>query len=338
MSNRFLAMLVGTACATSMAHAATTVCVTDVAGLQAALSAAEGSTATTVIEVARGTYHLGGNQLVFNSAAAGQGQLDITGGYNSDCSTIIKNPALTIIDGDSLSGVLSLTSTAGISVRYLTLQNGLEAQNAGLDITVSGGGIIIDYNIFKNNHATDERSALAASISGSGNMHIDGNLVVDNTASSNVGGGEVDNLGTGSTYITNNTIANNTITGTLLNGYGGLFVYGSTTPNVSNNIFWGNTNLDFASYSNPVLVDNDYGTIGGNQSSNTGALNVDPQFSGLTDFHLLPTSPLLGLGTLTPAGGLPTIDVEGLPRSYAGLIDMGAYERGDEIFLNDFDH
>jgi hypothetical protein len=337
MVKRTLAMLGGALGVASLANAATTVCVTDVAGLQAALSAAEGNTTTTVIEVARGTYNLSGAALTFTSSAAGQGQLDITGGYSADCSTIIENPALTIIDGDSLSGVLSLTSTAGISVRYLTIQNGLKAQNAGLDVTVSGGGIIIDYNIFRNNRATDERSALAASIGGSGNMHIDGNLIVDNTANSNVGGGEVDNLGTGSTYITNNTIANNTITGTLFNGYGGLFVYGSTSPNVSNNIFWGNTNLDFDSTSNPVLVDNDYGTIGGNQSSNTGALNVDPQFSSSSNFHLLPSSPLLGAGTLSPAGGLPTIDVEGHPRSYNGFVDMGAYERGDVIFANNFD-
>ena len=41
---------------------------------------------------------------------------------------------------------------------------------------------------------------------------------------------------------------------------------------------------------------------------------------------------------MTPPGGLPTIDIEGHPRSYLGLVDMGAYERGDKLFDNDFDH
>jgi len=67
-------------------------------------------------------------------------------------------------------------------------------------------------------------------------------------------------------------------------------------------------------------------------------LSVDPQFSGPGDFHLQPTSPLLGAGTLTPPGNLPTIDIEGLARSYNGFVDMGAYERGNEIFENGFNN
>src|SRR5690242_6499776 len=88
-----------TVCAATSAHA---VCVTDVTGFQAALTAAEGSTTTTIIEVARGTYHLSGSALTFNSGSFSQGQLDITGGYSPDCSTVIENPALTIIDAGGL--------------------------------------------------------------------------------------------------------------------------------------------------------------------------------------------------------------------------------------------
>jgi len=337
MINRFLAMFVGGAYAVASAQAT---CVTDVASFRAALSAAQGSTTTTIIEVARGSYHLSGSALTFTSSTAGQGQLDITGGYSADCSTIIKNPALTIIDGDSLSGVLNLTSTAGISVRYLTIQNGLKADKAGLDLTISGGGIIIDYNIIRDNRATDQSGGLDTVITGSGDMHIDGNLIVGNSAANNVAGAILNNDGTGTTYVTNNTIADNTITGPTPGAYGGLLVAGNVgqgTPNVSNNIFWGNTNTDFSSPYFPVLVDNDYGSIGGNHTSNTGWQSIDPQFSGLTDFHLLATSPVLGQGTLTPAGNLPTIDIEGNPRSYNGAVDFGAYERGDYVFKDGFD-
>src|SRR5450432_4381510 len=85
--------------ATSLASATTTFCVNDVAGFRAALNFALGNSSTTLIKVARGTYHLAGSPLRFNSTAGGQGQFDITGGYNADCSTQLLNPALTIIDG-----------------------------------------------------------------------------------------------------------------------------------------------------------------------------------------------------------------------------------------------
>ena len=194
-----------------------------------------------------------------------------------------------------------------------------------------GGGIIIDYNIIRNNRASDERAGLFAGTSGPGDIHMDGNLITGNSANTNACGAEIDG-GSGNTYVTNNTIANNSITGPLLNGYGGLVVFGNVF--VSNNISWGNTHTDIGAFSGSALVDNDYGTLTGTPTSNTGPQSIDPQFSGATDFHLLPTSPLLGAGTLTPPGNLPTIDIEGHPRSYNGLVDMGAYERGDKIFAD----
>jgi hypothetical protein len=331
--------LIGLGC--GLANAVTTVCVNagDASDLQTQLTNAVGSTVKTAIQVPRGTYHLDGNQLLFNSTAATQGQLDIGGGFNRDCSAQIKNPALTIIDGQGMSGVLNVRSTAAISVRYLTIENGSASDAAGLVVDISGGDIIVDYNIIQNNHASDENAGLQAIIaSGSGDVHIDGNLIAGNSANTNVGGGEIDNDGTGSTYVTNNTIANNSITGPLSNGYGGLFVYGSTSA--SNNIFWGNTDLDFNAFDS-VMVNNDYGTLGGTPSSNTGSQSVDPQFVGSGNFQLAATSPLLARGTTSPAGNLPTIDILGHDREYdatTATVDMGAYERGDEIFKNDYDH
>ncbi len=319
------------------AFAVNVVCVNagDAADFQTQLNDAVASGAATTLEIPRGTYHLAGNQLVFSATSMSQGQLDITGGYNNNCSTIIKNPALTVIDGDAMSGVLSLTSTGGVSVRYLTIQDGLKNAYTGLEVISTTGSVFIDYNIIRNNRSTEETAGLLLLLYGSGNAHVDGNLIVGNSAYTNVSGGDVEKQGSGDIYITNNTVVNNTITGSLGNGYGGLYASGNTF--VSNNIFWGNTSQDFFAF-DADLVDNDYGTLGGPPNSNIGSQSVDPQFSSTTDFHLLATSSLLGAGTLTPAGNLPTIDIEGHPRSYNGLVDMGAYERGDQIFNAGFDN
>ena len=115
-------------------------------------------------------------------------------------------------------------------------------------------------------------------------------------------------------------------------------VAGSNPVYLSNNILWDNTTDDVYIVSPTIFVDNDYAaTVGLPASGSFGNVNVDPQFSSTTDFHLLPTSPLLGQGNLTPSGNLPTIDIEGNPRSYNGFVDIGAYERGDLIYVNGFD-
>jgi hypothetical protein len=336
----FCATLIGLGC--GLANAVTTVCVNagDAADFQTQLNNAVTSGAATTLEVPRGTYHLGGNQLVFTATAVSQGQLDISGGFSSDCSTHIDNPALTIIDGDNLSGVLSIMSTGGVSVRYLTIQNGLKADRAGLNVVISGGGLIIDYNIIRNNRATDETAGLDATITNPAatDMHIAGNLIAGNSANTNVSGAAIENDGAGDSYITNNTVANNVISGPLANGFGGLVAFGNTFA--SNNVFWGNTSLDINA-DGAALVDNDYGTLGGTPSSNSGSQSVDPQFVGNGNFQLASTSPLLAQGTISPAGGLPTIDILGHDREYdatTATVDMGAYERGDEIFGNSYDN
>lgn len=116
-------------------------------------------------------------------------------------------------------------------------------------------------------------------------------------------------------------------------------VSSATSPppdTMSNNIFWNNSGYDLDTAA--VLVDND---VSSEQSTidptSSGNVDVDPQFSSSTDFHLAPTSPLLNQGTLTPTGGLPTIDIEGNPREYLNKVDMGAYQHGNEIFADGFE-
>ena len=321
-----------------LALADTTVCVHTPAEFQTALTGAQASSAFTLIEVARGTYNLGGTELTFNTS--GTGQLDISGGFSADCSTQILNPALTLIDGQYLSPVMTMSSFGGVSIRYLTFQHGSssDAYGGGLFVDLDGaGGLILNYDIFRDNVGEEDVGVYALMDNGStGDLRANGNLFIDNTAVNYNPAGEIQVFGTGNLYMVNNTVAHNVITGTGAIS-GSMYVGGGATATLSNNIFWGNDVADL-NIGLVVLVDNDVGVLQGTPASgSSGSMNVDPQFSGTTDYHLLPASPLLGAGTLTPAGSLPTIDIEGNPRSYNGLVDMGAYERGDLIYVNGFD-
>src|SRR5450755_2208680 len=103
------------AAATAQAH---TFCVSDAAALQTALDATSDSGANdnenNTIQVVVGTHYTSNNN---NSEFSYSNQttarvLDINGGYNSDCSAITENPALTILDGGGATRVFESESAS----------------------------------------------------------------------------------------------------------------------------------------------------------------------------------------------------------------------------------
>jgi hypothetical protein len=333
------------AAATAQAH---TFCVSDAAALQTALDATSDGGANdnenNTIQIVIGTHYTAdnGNAEFFHSNLTTARVLDINGGYNSDCSSITENPALTILDGGNATRVFASVSVSGdISLRFLTFQNGNTDQaGAGVMMNPNGGDqgpIIFDQNIVRKNHSTSYDGGFFISTGGSSAIQFENNLVVGNSADTDLGAGEIFNNG-GGVNIINSTFTQNTVTNTPAGTTGGLHVStsSSTSGTLSNNIIWGNSGYGLKAES--VLVDNDYGSdFFSPDPTSIGNVSIDPQFSSATDFHLLPTSPLLDMGTLSPAGGLPTIDIEGHSRtSLNNKVDMGAYERGDEIFKDGY--
>jgi len=316
---------------------ASAVCVTDVASFQAALNAANGSTTAVTIKVARGTYDLSAGRLSFESYLSNQAQVSVSGGYDHDCTGQIKNPALTILDGGGHSALLRLQSPAGLSVRYLTLQNGSSTDEGTALQVYSSATIIVDYNIIRNNSTSTYNMIVGGINFATGNIHVDGNLLVGNTASGANAAGSVYTTGSGNTYVTNNTVVGNSgdpaSCARLQIGISGP---GTGTAYASNNIFWHNT-LCGVYVSGVVLTNNDYGALGGTADpTSSGNVNVSPGFNPGA-YSLAADSPLLGKAELAPPGGLPTIDIEGNPRSYDKLVDFGAYERGNFVFADGFD-
>ena len=333
--------------ATTSVHA-NTFCADTPTALRQALAAASddgvNNHENNTIKIVRGTYATEGAEFYFNSTDPHT--LDINGGYNQDCTTLIENPALTILDGSSASRAFESESTQGdVSLRFLTFQNGFAPDNAlggGLlmnESTADAGPVIVDQNIFRNNHAIFEGGGFVIITNGTGTIQFENNLVVGNSADYEYGGGALaDNGGAGATII-NNTITQNTVTNLPLSNIGGLYIRSADAlkDTMSNSIVYGNTGYDLQAVA--VLVANDCGAnVDMANFSSVDNVVVDPKFVGAGDYHLSGDSPLLGLGDLTPVGGLPSIDIVGLPRQFNGLVDMGAYEHGNEIFKDGFNN
>jgi hypothetical protein len=254
-------------------------------------------------------------------------------------------PGVSVLDGGNLTQVLSIQSKGDITIRHLTIQNALYNGSAGGGAAIAMNGAapatlaIFDSNVVRNN--VDGFASGGLTVFGLGTVHIENNLFTGN--SSPAAAAFSTSMNDGSTiYITNNTISANTNTGSnnMITAIGG----GGAIGHVSNTVSYGNHGTgayDFYLYGFEQVdfVHDAYTSITGATApgSSGNLIGIDPQFVAADNFHLRSTSPLLRAGTLTPAGGLPVVDLEGNPRSVAGFVDIGAYEDTDVIFANGFD-
>ncbi|MEO7326711.1 MAG: hypothetical protein ABIW82_17965 [Dokdonella sp.] len=331
------ACLSGLLLASTSASAATW-CVHTAADFRAKLALAESNGESDIIQLVRGTYAVAGDEFTFTSTEAFD--LVINGDFDPTCTKTGHDPHATILDGGGLTQVLRTDSSGGVTVRYVTVQNGFRSGSDGGGMQMNGtGAATLALNIFRNN--ASDFSVGAGYVGVGGDVRISGNLIVGNHAPG-VGGFYVFLGASALADLTNNTIVGNSVTnpasGTIM-----FFNYSvGTLPAVfaSNNIFWGNTTHSDLEFLDGLaqLHNNDYSSIMGSPDSGSAAnQSIDPMFAAAHDFHLKPASPLLGAGTVSPHGGLNNNDIEGHDRTFNGLVDMGAYERGDKIFDDGFE-
>lgn len=321
---------------TATTGTAATFCVNTAQALRDALTTAQSNGADDTIKIVRGTYGTAGNRFMYQSTEAHS--LTVIGGYNGDCSARIRNPALTTLDGGGQTPLFYGMSSQGlIALRFLTFQNGFMggSSGGGLQINFAGqnGDVSLVNNIIRNNQS--DYAVAAGVIGGGGTIRVENNLIIGNRAPATAGF-YLQTTNAATIYFTNNTVAQNVNTGTNTSPI--VYVSDDGSGHFSNNLFWSNTaSSDLDWFGSVQLIDNDYSAIDGTPAAGSGGnLSVDPQFASASDFHLRSTSPLINAGTQTPVGGLPDYDLEGHDRDAFGGVDMGAYERGDEIFASDF--
>lgn len=153
------------------------------------------------------------------------------------------------------------------------------------------------------------------------------NCTLLNNSATNIGGAIYNEDG-GDFAMTNCTLAGNQAT-----FCGGVYNINSDAT-ITNSILWSNVNGEIIT-SGTSTVSATYSCVQngtGQPWFGIGSIDVDPQFTSLSDVYLAPTSPCIDAGTNTPPSGLPPYDLHGNPRPMDGnddgsqIADMGAYE------------
>jgi parallel beta-helix repeat protein len=298
-------------------------CVSDAAGLQAALTAAQSNDQDNTIKVVQGSYT---RNFTYSSGKS----ITLQGGYTAGCASRVVNPANTVLDAGGTGRVLYLFvgGTNNISVEGFTIQNGLSGGVYAESSSASTGGtVILTNNIITGNTASDYGGGGVYAYSSGGAVIITNNTITGNTAG-NYGAGGVYALGAnfGTVTLTNNTITGNTAGN---DSGGGTQIIGNIIY-CYNNIIWGNTAPTGGDvYLNASGVaegyNNDYANMAGSWTSSDGNISTDPLFVGGGDYHLSPNSPCIDRG-LNSAPGIPATDFEGDPRVIGSAPDMGADE------------
>lgn len=327
---------------------AVTLCVTDAATLQKALTDLSdsgmysGLNPSSTIYVVKGKYKTTdlptvNAHFVYTSTVAQS--LYIAGSYQGACpSPVFKADAtLSVLDGDNATPVLELHSAIGnVQVSFLTIQNGKTGGNpAGLSINAhigDNGGVTVNDNIIQNNDSAGLDGGLFIASGGTNLLQLQSNLILNNNADNGYGAGEVVGNG-GQAGVYANTVYGNT--SSLAGSVGGLSCSTTNHGSVIDNIFWNNTNFGlnlatpgiYVSYNdvdnlkNPLLAE-----------SITGDVSVAPQFVNTAgDFHLKRNSPLLAMSPLSEG----SLDLDGNSYPQHGKVDLGAYE--ETIFIDGVD-
>ncbi|MDZ3822454.1 MAG: hypothetical protein U0S76_02515 [Pseudoxanthomonas sp.] len=330
-------------------------CVATGGQLQNALSMAEANGVDDEIRIRSGTLMrdipmASGFMFLYSSNLAQD--LDISGGWNANCTQRTHDPRLTVLSGAGLGQVLGLGhygagGTGTIRLRNLSLRNGRGTSSGygtGLQVTAwegANGAAELEHLLIQlnDNHAPVSTGHALRLMDSSGarldvtlrNVQVDGNrnrgLIVDSANATSV-------------Y----RISQSTVTANLIvnQGFAAVEVYGPGFLWVANNVFAGNGVATDLSIGNAPshLRNNHVGGIVGSPGSNQGMTSGDPRLvaDGVW-WRPGVGSPLRDTGIATPNGGTGSLDIAGNPRVRGPAVDRGAFEAApdlDTIWRNGF--
>lgn len=287
--------------------------------------------------------------------------MDISGGWNPNCTSQTMDPTLTILDGRNASQVLSFDDRREnwaqifgafdntISLTNLTLDKGrsINAEPGGtfaaLNIEVvkaSTTARVIVENVVVTGSSANLADSGAINISmvglipgGGGLVRLRNNVIHGNNMSGAAGTSliKIQTAFGASAAVSNNSIFGNVVSGSVagltINGLVGL--YNSVVVNNSSTGTANAAELYSASANELRLVNNHLGgvVLVGTPVTNTGTTTGTPFWTGTGPFRVPDVgSPLRDSGSNVNIGGPLATDVRGLPRIVNTVVDRGAVE------------
>jgi len=265
----------------------------------------------------------------------------------------IHDNTLSAPGGQARGGGLSAAAVGGASLVLADLEivdNSVLASGAvagGLDVTASGQATVqILDSIIAGNSVGGDSSVLGSGVVISltapaadvASVEFRRNLVHGNTSDAGLPTVQVGAIAFDGYVL---SLGDSQITGSPVDGGVSCQQYGTGVCNLVNLTLADNAAADLSVYGT-VAVSNTLADT--TDSSVAGAVNslldTDPGYVDRTtgDYRLPLSSPAIGAGTLTPAGGLGEFDLDGNPRVIGIGVDIGAYEADDpRIFVDGFE-
>jgi len=249
----------------------------------------------------KGAATLIGNIFTENTAQSGGG-----GAYIDGRATLTNN--IFIANTANLGGGVRIQSSATLTSNTFCGNSSLVDRGGGAYIV--GGIVTLSNNIFTENIAVNE--------GGGTYIHSDGSNITNNTFTGNTAGSG------GGIYL---DLGDNSYTGHLYNN-----IIWNNTASAGADLYIDNV-ADDPFFSVPVtLFNNDFDeSASGTYITSLFPIdpnnlnNIDPQFVGSGNYHLLPSSPCINSGD-NSAPSIPATDKDGNPRILGGTVDIGAYE------------
>jgi len=254
-----------------------------------------------------GMCNWGGSPTVVNCVFSGNSSYNGGGMSNWEASPTVVNCMFTdnsasYIYGDG-GGIYTYNGSP--TVIDCTFSNNSANHRGGGICNASSSATILNCT-FENNEATD----------GGGITNFSSSVTITNCAFE---GNTAQDGGAAYNWYSSTNFTNCTITNNLADFGGGMHNVGSSIPTVTNCIVWGNSPDNIFG-----PADISYSAIEGGWLGD-GNIDSDPLFIA-GSLRLSEGSPCIDAGTNTPAGGLPSTDIDGNPRIINGIVDMGAYE------------
>jgi len=305
------------------------ICVGTSAELESALAGYGQATAGNVysIQVRTGNYTLSHQFTQATEPQDGAHRLELRGGYNADCSARTFDPFYTVIHGASNPVFLSLSPRSGALIQSIRFTGGFELDFYQAPDCVHNGADVIIQNVVIEGGPNDVLRLYPACF----DARIENSLIAGGVFGANSDNIDVVNDGDGDRAsiidLVNNTIVNANQNGlNIFNAAGD----GNLSFHLYNNVFWNNgaDGIRVGADSDAVAIrayNNQWDSFAGALTAGSANSTANPQLTGAFR-PSEPDSPLINSGNDNPTGGLPSIDLNGLPRHVGSAVDRGAYE------------